>query len=238
MIRIKQLHKTFGKLAVLDNLNLDIEDGKITAVLGPNGAGKTTLIKCILGLVKPDSGSIEINKEIINGDSAYRNNIGYMPQIARYPENLSVSEILDMISDLRNNPENQDFELADSFNLKTEMKKAFKNLSGGNRQKVSAVLATMFRPSTLFLDEPTAGLDPVSSSILKDKITRERDRGTTIILTSHIMSEIQELADDVVYLLEGKIHFRKTVPELLDETGMPTLERAIASIIKKQKEAA
>lgn len=238
MITISNLSKSFGKLKVLDALNLTIDDSKVTAILGPNGAGKTTLIKCVLGLVKPDQGSIDVNANRINGDSAYRNDIGYMPQIARYPENLQVNEILDMIRDLRNNPQNQDTELLEAFGMASEMEKAFKNLSGGNRQKVSALLAMLFQPKILFLDEPTAGLDPVSSSVLKDKIARERDRGTTIVLTSHIMSEIQELADEIVYLLDGRIYFRKTVAQILEETGMATLERGIAELIKQQKNAA
>lgn len=238
MITISKLNKSFGAAHVLKSLNLIIPDGKVTAVLGPNGAGKTTLIKVILGLVKPDTGSIDINGIKINGESDYRQKIGYMPQSARYPENLTVREILDMVTDLRGNPEQTDQELFESFHLETEIAKAFKNLSGGNRQKVSAVLATMFCPDTLFLDEPTAGLDPVASSLLKDKIHRLRENGTTIILTSHIMSEVQELADEVVYLLDGTIFFRKHVSELMAETGTQTLERAIAEMMKSERRVA
>lgn len=232
MIHVEKLNKRFGKLNVLSDLTLDIHEGKVTAVLGPNGAGKTTLIKCLLGLVKPDSGLLKVNEITINGNADYRHYIGYMPQIARYPDNLTVQEIIEMVKDIRGNPDETDEELYHAFGLESELLKKFKTLSGGNRQKVSAVLAFLFKPDVVFLDEPTAGLDPISSSCLKDKIKREKDAGKTIILTSHIMSEIQELADKIVYIMDGGIQFEMNVTELLKATGEYTLERAIARKMK------
>lgn len=232
MITIKNLYKSFGKLDVLRGVDLEIAKGDVTAVLGPNGAGKTTLIKSLLGLVRPDKGELTINGITINGNADYRNDLGYMPQIARYPDNLTVEEIIEMVKDIRGVPDDPDEELFHAFSMKGEMHKKFKTLSGGNRQKVSAVLAFLFRPSVIFLDEPTAGLDPVSSSCLKDKIRREKEAGKTIILTSHIMSEIQELADKVVYIMDGDVQFEMTVHDLLKATGEPNLERAIARKMK------
>ncbi len=244
MICVNALNKKYGTLQALLSVDVEMESGRITAVLGPNGAGKTTLIKSILGLVKPDSGTITVDGILVNGESQYREMIGYMPQLARYPENLTVTEIVDMIRDIRKTASSRkpvqndtpDMELWDRFGLDSEKDKPFRTLSGGNRQKVSAVLAFLFRPKVLFLDEPTTGLDPVSSSILKDKILAERDGGTTIILTSHIMSEVQELAEQVVYLLEGRIYFEQTVSELLEATGQTTLERAIAVKLGREPE--
>lgn len=231
MIQVDALTKRFGKLTVLDNLDVHIREGEVTAVLGPNGAGKTTLIKAILGLVKSDSGEITVGGESVNGAPEYRRMIGYMPQIARYPENLTAREIIQMIRDLRNNPPDVDLELVDTLNLEPELDKPFRTLSGGNRQKISAVLAFLFRPDVLFLDEPTTGLDPISSSKLKDRILAERAAGRTIVLTSHIMAEVQELADRVIYLLEGRIQFDNSVAGLLEISGEPTLERAIAHMM-------
>jgi len=228
MIRVSKLSKRFGRLQVLDALDLEIPRGRTVAVLGPNGAGKTTLVKCILGLVIPDSGTITVGGERLNGSPEYRRAIGYMPQIARYPENLTAREIIRMITDLRGNPEAVDETLLADLKVEGELDKPFRTLSGGNRQKVSAVLAFRFNPDLLFLDEPTAGLDPVSSSLLKDRILKEKALGRTIVLTSHVMSEVQELADTVVYLLEGRIHFQESVPALLGSTGEKNLERAIA----------
>jgi Cu-processing system ATP-binding protein len=231
MIRVEKLNKRFGKLQVLDDLDLTIGDGRVTAILGPNGAGKTTLIKSILGLVKPDGGEIHVGGVRVNGDSAYRERIGYMPQIPRYPENLTVEEILHMIRDLRGRFDDLDDELVSNFDLERQFEKPFKTLSGGNRQRVSAALAFMFRPDLLFLDEPTAGLDPLASSMLKDKILREKENGRTFVLTSHVMAEIEELADVVVYILDGRVYFEESVGALLERTGEPTLERAMARMM-------
>jgi Cu-processing system ATP-binding protein len=230
VIRITGLDKSFGRLQVLRSLDLDVAPGRITAILGPNGAGKTTLIKSVLGLVRPDGGTITVAGQPATG-SAYRAGIGYMPQIPRYPENLTVREILHMIKDLRGRFDDLDEELVDLFELEAQFDKPFKTLSGGNRQRVSAAIAFLFRPELLILDEPTAGLDPLASSTLKDKVRRERERGRTFVLTSHVMSEIEELADVVVYVLDGVVHFEESVPTLLERTGEGTLERALARMM-------
>jgi Cu-processing system ATP-binding protein len=228
MIEIRGLRKRYGALTVLDGVDLHIQPGAVTAILGPNGAGKTTMIKSVLGLVRPDDGKIEVAGEALTGGSEYRRGIGYMPQIPRFPENLTVAEIIAMIRDLRGNPDDTDEELTIAFDLTREMEKPFKALSGGTRQKVSAVLAFLFRAPLLILDEPTAGLDPVASSRLKDKIARERQAGRTVVLTSHLMSEVEELADRVIYLLEGRIHFDVDVADFRASSGERNLEGAIA----------
>ncbi len=231
MINITGLKKRFGRLEVLRELDAQIQENKITAIVGHNGSGKTTLIKCLLGLDKYDGGDIFINNFKLDGDWGYRNQIGYMPQIARFPENLTASEIISMISDLRAGPVTTADDLINYFRLSDEMEKPLKTLSGGTRQKVNAVLAFMFNPDLLILDEPTAGLDPISSSLLKDRIHAEKEGGKTIIITSHIMSEIQELADTILYLLDGKIFFEGPVDELIEQTGEKNLERAIAKMM-------
>jgi Cu-processing system ATP-binding protein len=235
MIRIRGLCKRFGRLQVLDSMDLEIAQGRTTAVLGPNGAGKTTLIKSILGLVRPDSGEIVLGGERLNGSYEYRARIGYMPQIARYPENLTAREIIRMLRDLRNGEGRVDEGLIEALRVEPELDKPFRTLSGGNRQKVSAVLAFLFAPDLLFLDEPTAGLDPVSSSVLKDRILEERAGGRTIVLTTHIMSEVEELADTVIYLDQGRVAFQEGVRELLASTGERTLERAVARRMQERE---
>lgn len=234
MIQVTELHKRFGRLEVLQGVSLTLPAGQVTAILGPNGAGKTTLLKSILGLVRPDSGRIRVGEvEVRPGDWEYRRDIGYMPQIARYPENLTPREILDSIRDLRKEEGDAgvEEELIGTLGLEGELEKPFRTLSGGNRQRLSAVLALRFRPRILFLDEPTAGLDPVTSSRLKDRILEERERGTTVVLTSHLMAEVQELADRVIYILDGKVHFEEEVEGLMKRTGERTLERAMARMM-------
>lgn len=232
MIEITALEKRFGPRRVLCGLDARIAEGRVTALVGPNGTGKTTLIKCLLGLVRPDGGVLTLDGHRLNGDWAYRRHIGYMPQYAAYPENLTVAEVRALVEDLRAHPGPRDEELWDAFGLEAERDKPLRTLSGGTRQKVSAVLAFLFRPRYLILDEPTAGLDPVASSVLKDKILKTRDEGRTVILTSHIMSEVEELSDDLLFLLDGRVHYSGETARLKEMTGEARLERALARLLR------
>lgn len=232
MIRIEGLNKSFGKLHVLKDVNLEIDKAKVTAIIGPNGSGKTTLIKIILGLMKSDSGKILVNGINIKKGVSYKNCIGSMPQIARFPENLRVGELIEMIQDLRSRKNGVDKELFESFKLNNEINKKLGTLSGGTKQRVNAAIAFLFNPEILILDEPTAGLDPISSSALKDKILKEQKAGKTIIITSHILSDIEELAENLVFILEGKIIYNGTVKGLIEEKGKSNLERTIASLME------
>lgn len=234
MISIKNLEKSFGKFVVLKNICFNIEPGKITAIVGPNGSGKTTIIKSILGLVKPDNGDIFIDGKSILGEYLYRKKIGYMPQIASFPENLTVREIIKMISDLRNVEIAPDPQLISRLNLESELNKHIKTLSGGTKQKVSALISLMFDPQIIILDEPTSGLDPVSNSNFKEILLEKKQLGKTILLTSHIMSEIEELADYIIFIVDGKIKFDGSILSLLTYRGESKLEKAIANMMSEK----
>jgi Cu-processing system ATP-binding protein len=233
LVRIRNLAKAFGSLPVLRSVDLVVRPGRVMAIVGPNGAGKTTLIKSLLGLTHPDSGEISFAGIGVNGDEAYRARIGYMPQIARYPENLTGAELLAMLKDLRGADARLDEELIELLELESALAKPLRVLSGGTRQKVNAVMAFLFSPDLLVLDEPTAGLDPLSSRILKDKILAASSSGRTFIVTSHIMNELEELADDVAFMLEGRALFTGTLEELKRITAQTTLERAIATMMRR-----
>lgn len=233
MIEIRNFRKLFGKTEILKNINLSIDSGKVTAIVGPNGSGKTTLIKSILGLVRATSGKIEVDGENIQNNFKYRNKIGYMPQTARFPENLTAAELISLVKELRSDPDVNSNNLINSFELSGELEKPFKNLSGGTKQKVSATIAFAFNPKIYFLDEPTAGLDPVSSSFFKELVLNERKNKKTIVLTSHIMSEVQELADEIVFLLEGEIRFKGSIGSLLQDQKETKLEKAIAELMSR-----
>lgn len=233
MIEVRGVTKSFGKLRVLDQLSLSISASRVTGLIGPNAAGKTTLAKIILGLSKQDSGTVEIAGQPIGAGDSYRSCIGYMPQLARFPENLSGRELFEMLTDLRGANQPLDDELLQRFDFAGALDKPIRALSGGTRQKVNAVIAFMFQPELLILDEPTAGLDPVASGILKDKVLAERAAGKTFLLTSHIMSELDELADDVAFINEGKVAFAGAVTELKRITRESNLERAIATMMKR-----
>ncbi|MCP4457368.1 MAG: ABC transporter ATP-binding protein [Cytophagales bacterium] len=230
MLSIKNLHKKFGKLKVLDGVSFDIPTSGTIAVLGPNGSGKTTIMKCILGMVIPNSGDITLNDMPVLKQWDYRREIGYLPQIAQFPDNLTVQELINMIKDLRSAPANES-ELIDRFELHPFLSQKLSNLSGGTKQKVNIVLTFMFDCPLYILDEPTAGLDPISMIRLKELIDRKKNEEKTIIVTTHIMSLVEELADEIFFLLDGKIYFRGTVDQLKKETIQEDLEHAIANIL-------
>ncbi len=231
MIEVKDLHKKFSKNEVLKGIDLNIERGGIFSVLGPNGSGKTTLIKCILGMVLPDSGAISVDGKPLKNNFKYRNEIDYLPQIANFPGNLKVNELIAMIKDLRDSKATKDEELIELFKLQPFLNKKLANLSGGTKQKVNLVLTFMFDSPLIILDEPTSGLDPISHLRLKNLIFSEREKGKTILVTSHILSFVEEIADEIVFLLEGKIYFKGTITELKTKTEQPDFEHAIASIL-------
>ncbi|MFN8165930.1 MAG: ABC transporter ATP-binding protein [Bacteroidia bacterium] len=231
MIEIKNISKRFGKLKALNAINLDCGNGECIALIGPNGSGKTTLIKSVLGMVVPDEGSIKFMEKEIRNNWQYRSHIGYMPQIGRYPDNMTIGQVFHMMKDIRKNSVTQlDEELYYSFKLDTLTEKRMRTLSGGTRQKVSASLAFLFNPSCLILDEPTAGLDPHAAEILKEKIVKEKQKGKLIIITSHILSELDELVTQVIYMQEGKIVLHKNMDTLRQETGQNKLSGVLANI--------
>jgi Cu-processing system ATP-binding protein len=230
MVSIQNLHKTFGKNQVLSGVDLTIKEGGIFAILGPNGSGKTTLIKCILGMVIPQKGTIAIHDQDIKNNSNYRFKIDYLPQIANFPSNLKVRELIKMIKDLRSNT-NEDKRLIEVFKLEPFLDKKLGTLSGGTKQKVNIVLTFMFNSPIIILDEPTSGLDPLSLIRLKDLIQAEKAKGKTILITSHIMSFVEEVADEIVFILEGKIYFKGCISDLKEKTKQSDFEHAIASIL-------
>jgi len=226
-LRVKNLSKSFNKLQVVKNISADFGSGRIVALIGPNGSGKTTLIKSILGLVIPDSGKISVNNHVVSHTWHYRKWIGYMPQINRFPDNMKVKEIFEMIKDIRQHKGNLDEELYLQFHLAEIAEKRMSTLSGGMRQKVNAALAFLFDPDILILDEPTAGLDPSATEILKEKINQCRTKGKLIIITTHNMTDVDELADMVMLMTDGEMKFFDTLDELKSRTGSGKLSKAL-----------
>lgn len=230
-VDIEGLAKRYGRLDVLERVDLSIAPGRITAIVGPNAAGKTTLIKALLGLVQRWDGTIRVDGAPIGADPAYRRRVGYMPQAAQFPEHLTGREVLDLLVAVRGRPADLDLELIDRLELTPALGTPVGAMSGGTRQKLNAVVAFLFRPSLLILDEPTAGLDPLASGVLKDRVRAAPAAGQTVVLTSHIMSEIEELADQVVFLVEGRVRFDGTIAALIERTGESRLERAVARMM-------
>lgn len=234
MIEIKNYSKNFQKFKALDNVNLHFKQGESIALIGPNGCGKTTLIKSILGLNVVKEGDILVLGKSVKQDYKYKENIGYMPQIGKYPENMTIEQTIKMIQDVRKVPESKlDLELMEAFQLKSLYNKKMRTLSGGTTQKVSAVLAFMFDPQIIILDEPTAGLDPIAAEILKQKIIKEKNKGKLIIITSHLLSDLEDTLSEIVFMNEGKILVHQSVEELKEQTQSQKISEAIISILKK-----
>ncbi len=236
MIAIQHISKRFGKLQVLDDVSLTLQGGQCVALIGPNGSGKTTLIKAILGMVVPQSGTLLFKGEPVGQQWEYRRDIGYMPQIGRYPENMTIGQVLDMMKDIRKVPQAAlDRDLFEAFELDQMLDKRMGTLSGGTRQKVSACLAFMFKPDVLILDEPTAGLDPVATELLKEKILAEKNRDRLIIITSHVLSDLDDLVTEVIYMQDGRPLFHKSLDALKEETGTDRLAKAVAKVMVNQE---
>ncbi len=236
MILVKNLTKKFGKFTAIDDVNLSFQNGHSIALIGPNGCGKTTLIKCILGLNVVENGDIFVDEKSVKDDYLYRKNIGYMPQIGRYPENMTIGHTIQMIKDTRKlSEEHLDTELLEDFELEKMYDKKMGNLSGGTTQKVSAVLAFMFDPKIIILDEPTAGLDPLASEILKKKIIKEKNKGKLIIITSHLLSELDDIVSEIIFMNEGKILVHQSVEDLLHQTNSEKISDSIVTILKEMK---
>jgi len=233
MIVINNISKKFGKLSVLKNIQLSFNQGECIALVGPNGCGKTTMIKSILSMVIPDSGKILFDSLDIRNQFKYRKDIGYMPQIGRYPENMNIGQVIETVKLLRGNSIQSDEDLYVQFRIDELKSKKMSTLSGGTRQKVSAVLAFMFNPKVLILDEPTAGLDPLSAELLKEKIIKERNNGKLILISSHLLAELDDIVSEVVFMDEGQILFHKKTATIKEETGEQTISKAITHILKK-----
>ncbi len=236
MIEINHLNKTFDRQKVLNDISISFRPGQSVALIGPNGSGKTTLIKSILGMVRPESGDILYKGTSVLGSSEYRRNIGYMPQIQRFPEHMRVRQLFALMQDLRKDiPESTyNRKLYLEFDVPSMAGKKLGQLSGGMKQKVSAALAFLFDPEVLILDEPTAGLDPVSNEILKEQLRQSLEQGKLVLITSHILNDLDEITTDVAYLMEGKLSFYRALEDLKAETSEDRLNRVIAKMLKSE----
>jgi Cu-processing system ATP-binding protein len=230
MINFNNISKKYGQNQVLNDVNITLDPASLNSFLGPNGSGKTTLIKIFLGLVKPDSGEIYDNQTNILDNYLYKENIGYMTQIANYPDNLTASDLISLVISIRNKKPVFKEKLIELFNIQDILEKPLKHLSGGTKQKVNAVIALMFDCPILVLDEPTVGLDPQSTRILKDLLLEERNAGKTILLTSHILQDVEELSDKLNVLIDGKIVYSGNKDNLIKQTGGSSLEDSVIKI--------
>jgi len=232
MIEFKNINKKFGHIQVLKDINLNIDKGSCVVFIGPNGCGKTTLLKCMLNMVIPDSGCVTINELDAGSDYESRKKLGFMPQIGCFPENMTVNEVIKTIVSIRNYDKQLDNELYEQFDIASAGNKKMNTLSGGTVQKVSAYIAFMFNPEIIIMDEPFAGLDLLAADILRKKINTEKEKGKTILITSHTFSEINGIVSHVVFINNCNVLFYKPLQDLLSTTGKDNVTDAVMSLLK------
>jgi len=200
------LTKSYGRIRALRGVDLEVERGEIFGFLGPNGAGKTTTIRCLLDLIRPDSGTIRVLGIDPQADPvAVRARVGYLPGELSLEANLSVQDQLKYYDELRGNRTTAKQVQALAKRLELDLTMPIKNLSKGNKQKVGVIQALMHRPELLMLDEPTAGLDPLMQQEVYRLLKEARDGGTTVFFSSHIISEVEAIASRVAIIRQGVI---------------------------------
>lgn len=230
-IQIRNLEKRYSGEPVLRNVSIDFPRGKSTLILGHNGCGKTTLMKCLIGLVRPTDG--DINFPDFADAADVRSNIGYLPQQSFFPDNITPAEIFELIGDLRPGVSLSHEKLVERFDLRSFLSKRVKELSGGTLQKVGVVSALMAQPRILLLDEPTAGLDPKSRFVLKQILNEQQALGVTTIITSHIVSEHEELCENIVVLSDGRVRYSGLAQDLQAPGSTTELEAAIVALLDR-----
>ncbi|GAB3880138.1 ABC transporter ATP-binding protein [Terrabacter terrigena] len=231
-IQVHDLRKTFGRTVALDGLDLEVSTGEIHGFLGPNGAGKSTTIRILLGLLRSDGGTATL----LGGDpwrevESLHRRLAYVPgDVALWP-NLTGGEVIDLLGKLRGGlNEQRRAELLERFSL--DPTKKGRSYSKGNRQKVALVAALSSDVELLILDEPTSGLDPLMEAVFKEAARERRQQGTTILLSSHILSEVESLCDRVSIIREGRNVESGTLEQLrhLSRTTVDaTLERPLTA---------
>jgi ABC-2 type transport system ATP-binding protein len=218
-IETKSLTKTYktraGKVNVVDNLNLHVEEGEIFGFLGPNGAGKTTTIKMLLGIIYPSAGEgFVLGREI--GDMEVHKVISYLPERPYYYEHMTGLELLKFYASLfRIKDVEKCRALLEKVNLHNDMFKPISQYSKGMQQRVGLAQSLLNDPKLLFLDEPTAGLDPIAHTEIRDLILQFRDEGRTVFISSHELSEVERICDRVAIINHGKLERQGTMDDLL-----------------------
>jgi ABC-2 type transport system ATP-binding protein len=221
--------KTFGAMRAVDNVSLEVEKGEIFGLLGPNGAGKTTTIRIILDIFKPDAGSVSILGGPMTEQK--KNNIGYLPEERGLYQDIRLERALVYLSTLKGlSPAEARRRIEgwmERFDLIPHRKKRIKELSKGMQQKAQLIVTFVHRPELVIIDEPFSALDPVNTQMVKDLLREERARGTTIVMSTHQMHQVEALCDRLVLINRGQVVLYGSLSEIRRQyTGQDVLVRA------------
>lgn len=238
MIEIKNVSKTYnGNIKAIDNVSLNIPDGKIIGFIGLNGAGKTTLIKMMTGILKPDKGTIKINDlDIVNDSIKAKQNIGYITDSPDMFLRLTGIEFINFISDIYKVDKEKRIEkikyLSKEFGLENLLDKPMQGYSHGMRQKMMVTAALVHEPSVWILDEPMIGLDPKSAVALKKMMKEHVKNGNTVFFSTHVLEVAEKLCDEIAIINEGKIIYFGTLDDLIKKYKKKDLEELFLEVIK------
>lgn len=217
VITVKNLSKNFGGTQAVKNLSFNVYRGEIFGIIGPNGAGKTTTLEILEGISDPSNGAVEVLGLVPNKQLRELNKrIGVQFQATSIQKKMKVKEALDLFSSFYDNATQKDY-LVELLGLREKLNVKFDDLSGGWKQRVTLALATLHEPEILFLDEPSMGLDPSARRDMWSLIRLLRDRGSTIVITTHYMEEAEQLCDRVAMIYSGQLQALNSPRELLNE---------------------
>ncbi len=236
-IKVEHLSKSYGNLRVIDNLNLSVKSGTVYGLLGANGAGKSTTIECVLGIKKADIGTVSILEHDPQKDRTHLfQKVGVQFQESSHQAEIKVGELCEETACLYKNPTDWQ-KLCREFGIGDKLKSEVKNLSGGQRQKLFIVLALIPNPELVFLDELTTGLDTKARREVWKMLSKLKDEGLTIFLTSHFMDEVEVLCDEICILKKGKAVFYGTVDQAKEQSGCTNFEEAYLYFSGEEAEA-
>lgn len=227
VIEINNLKKYYGLSKGVEDVSFNVNQGEILGFIGPNGAGKSTVIRTLMGLIKKTSGEVKVfGQEAFENSHIINKNIGYLPSEVILYSQLKVYEQLEYFANIRNSPKNRIIELANELDL--DLNKKISQLSFGNRKKVGIVLALMHSPKVIILDEPTSGLDPLIQQRFFNLLLDEKAKGATILLSSHVLREVEKVCDRVALIKDGKIIFVSDIENIkAKEAKMITISPAV-----------
>jgi ABC-2 type transport system ATP-binding protein len=218
VIVIDTLHKSYGKIQAVKGISMRVERGEIFGFLGPNGAGKTTTIRCMLDVIRPTSGTLHVlGLDAQRDKMELHRHIGYLPGDVRLPGQMTGKQIINYFSRLQGRQPVLLDDLVARFDV--EIKRPLKGYSKGMRQKIGIVLAFMCDPDVLILDEPTSGLDPLLQRTFNEFLLQEQERGKTIFMSSHIMSDVEKVCQRVAVIRQGEIVTIEEVEKLRQKAG-------------------
>ncbi len=233
MLKVENLTKTFDKNVAVNNISFNASKGKIFGLLGRNGAGKSTIFRCILNIIKQDSGKVLYNDKII--DEKILDKIGYLPEEGSLISSYTVLEQCIYYGMLKNMDEESIkkrlFELTSKFDIIEYMNMKQKDLSKGNRQKIQFIVSILHDPELLILDEPFSGLDPISVEQLKQVLLELKESGKIIVFSSHRMDHVEELCDEIAILEKGKMIEKGSLKDIKKKYNNQTLNQIFISVV-------